>query len=358
MRANPLLAASLAAGLLCACGEQVHRPLTMTALYENPRIAGFARANQPAPFEFPRDHGEHRDFQTEWWYVVGVVEDAEQRTFGFQFTLFRQALTPTMPAAGAWRTGQIYMGHFAIADVDAREHVAFERFARGHDRLAGVVVEPFEAYIEDWSLRSVGASFAPLTLHATAQGFSVDLTLDATKPPIPHGDDGLSWKSPTNASYYYSMPRLNTTGTITTPEATFTVEGNSWMDREWSTGILDENYRGWNWLALNLDDGHDLVFFNLVPNTAEAKIMPVGMVIGPNGERRRLAEDQWRMESTRYWKTWPVAWHLEFNDQLISIEPAFDDQLMSTSVRYWEGVVFAYTDNKRIGHGYLELTGY
>lgn len=343
---------------LVACGTDERRPLSMNALYENPNSSGFAIADKVVPFEFPQDHGEHLDFQTEWWYLVGVVADEDQREFGFQFTLFRQALTPNASSIDAWRTGQIYMAHFAISDIVLRDHVAFERFSRGHEELAGVSIAPFRAFLEDWVLQSVNDIFSPLKLSAQDSGYALDLTLEATKAPVLHGDNGLSWKSTTNASYYYSLPRLQTSGTLITPERSFKVKGYAWLDREWSTGILNPNYLGWNWLTLHLNDGRDLVLFNLVPKSDEVEIMPVGMLVKKDGNHAKLDRDDWRMQPTRFWRSWPVAWELALGDELITIEPAFDDQLMTTSVRYWEGVVYAFNDQQRVGTGYLELTGY
>ena len=136
------------------------------------------------------------------------------------------------------------------------------------------------------------------------------------------------------------------------------VSGEAWLDREWSTGILDPNYRGWNWLTLHLDDGRDLVLFNLVPQTDLVDVMPVGMLIDETGTKKRLDEDEWEMTPIRHWQTWPVEWELQLGSSTFIVEPAFDDQLMSTSVRYWEGVVFVMDDDRRVGSGYLELTGY
>lgn len=330
----------------------------MNALYESPDTSGFAIADKVVPFEFPRDHGEHLDFQTEWWYLVGVVADENQREFGFQFTLFRQALTPEASTNNTWRTGQVYMAHFAISDIAARDHIAFERFSRGHKRLAAVSIEPFKAFLEDWVLQSVTETFSPLELRTQDSGYALELTLEATKAPVLHGDDGLSWKSATNASYYYSIPRLQTSGKLTTPEQSFEVRGNAWLDREWSTGILNPNYLGWNWLTVHLDDGRDLVLFNLVPKSEDIDVMPVGMLIDQDGSRTRLTPDEWRMNPVRFWRSWPISWELELGESSYSIEPAFDDQLMTTSVSYWEGVVYVLDDEKRVGTGYLELTGY
>ena len=172
---------------LGACGSDESRPLSMNALYESPDTSGFAVADKVVPFEFPRDHGEHLDFQTEWWYLVGVVADKNQREFGFQFTLFRQALTPEASTDNTWRTGQVYMAHFAISDIAARDHVAFERFSRGHKRLAAVSIEPFKAFLEDWVLQSITETFSPLELRTQDSGYALELTLEATKAPVLHG---------------------------------------------------------------------------------------------------------------------------------------------------------------------------
>ncbi len=344
--------------VVSGCDREFGRPLTLNVLYDNANSAGFQTANRTISFEFPRDHGEHQDFQTEWWYVVGVVRDANAREFGFQFTLFRQAVTPTSNNANPWRNGQVYMAHFAISDIEAREHVAFERFSRGHDRLAGVTIEPFKAFLENWTLHATRTDFSPLILRTQADGYMIDLMLEASKPPVLHGDNGWSKKSPTNASYYYSVPRLKTSGTLTMPDGTFEVVGNAWFDHEWSTGILDANYRGWNWLALHLEDGRELVLFNLIPQNDRIESQPVGMLVHRDGSRRRLHSTEWNLQPTRYWGDWPVGWHLNIEGRTLVIDAAFDKQLMSTSVRYWEGVVFAQEKGQRVGDGYLELTGY
>ena len=344
--------------LLSACDQSEKRPLSFNTLLENPEPDGFSVANQVVPIEFPRDHGEHRDFQTEWWYLVGIVRDEEERAFGFQFTLFRQGIKPDDNHSNTWRTGQIYMAHMAISDIREKRHTSFERMSRGHKKLAHVTSSPFSVMLEDWSLRSVGDSFTPLVLQARDGDFGLNLLLDVTTQPVLHGDKGLSWKSPKNASYYFSIPRIQATGTVKTSESEFTVQGLAWMDREWSTGIFDSNYQGWNWLTLHLHDGRDLVLFNLVPRNEKIRIMPVGMLIDKRGQTQSLHPDEWQFTPIRSWRDWPVDWRLDFEDREILIEAAFDDQLMTTTVKYWEGVVFANVNEDVIGEGYLELTGY
>lgn len=343
---------------LLACGDKTTRALSLAPLQENANIDGFQIADKVIKFEFPRDHGEHPDFQTEWWYVVGIVEDAEGREFGFQFTLFRQALSKDKPATNPWRSNQIYMAHFAIADIQREQHHAFERFSRGHQQLAGVVANPFKIFLEDWTLHSDSSAFSPLTLAVSEHGYAIDLSLSVTKPIVLHGEQGLSHKSPSNASYYYSIPRLQAAGTLTTPERSFKVKGQAWVDREWSTGLLNADYKGWNWLTLLLDDEQDLILFNLVPKSSEVELMPVGLLVAPDGTYRQLSDAEWKLTPRRHWREWPVEWDLEFGERSFVVNAAFDGQLMSTSIRYWEGVVRVTEGSQSVGKGYLELTGY
>jgi predicted secreted hydrolase len=80
---------------------------------------GFARAEGVRPMDFPKDHGPHEDFQTEWWYYTGNLEYNEGRHFGYQLTFFRRAMVPPTTREereSTWASDQVYMAHFAITD--------------------------------------------------------------------------------------------------------------------------------------------------------------------------------------------------------------------------------------------------
>ena len=227
--------------------------------------AGSDRAMRPREFlEFPRDHGPHFDYRTEWWYVTSVLATDSGREYGVQFTLFRSSMTNSQETDNPWRTSQMYMGHLALSDVGRRKHVEAQRIARGHPQLAGVNTEPFHAYIEDWSVRSQIQSFFPLELFGRTGEFEIALEIDSTKPIVLQGDEGLSRKSPEHFSYYYSIPRMKTRGKLTIGDEVQSVSGYSWLDREWSNGLLSDRYQGWYWFALSFDDGTDMVIFSLL----------------------------------------------------------------------------------------------
>src|SRR5690606_27705433 len=204
----------------------------------------FARADAPYTWEFPRDHGAHRAFQTEWWYYTGNVADASGRRFGYQFTVFRRAIaaehdTQTTPES-EFRTAQVYMAHFTLSDIEAQTFYHEQRLSRGGAGLAFALPDdqqPDTAYqvvLEDWTVRAADAADV-YALHAISdEGFAVDFTLTDAKGPALQGDEGLSAKSGEagNASYYYSMSRLLTEGTITIGSETFKVSGTTRMDHE------------------------------------------------------------------------------------------------------------------------------
>ena len=320
--------------------------------------SGFSEAKDPMQFEFPRDHGPHSTFRLEWWYVTSVLETSTGREFGVQFTLFRLATTPVPASDSPWRSGQLFTGHFAVSDIAAKKHYEAQRSSRGHPDLAAVVAQPFSAFIDGWSLHSVGREFAPLKFKANDRGISVDLTFDMGKPIFLHGVGGLSQKTPDNFSYYYSVPRMKAFGNVSIDDRAYEVSGTGWMDREWSSGFLSDPYVGWDWFALQLDDGRDLVLFQIRSESAFTPLERAGVVIAEDGEGSYLRSEEWELVPARTWKGYPVQWNLRVQEMSATITAAFDEQHMDTSLEYWEGVVYVDSSQRRLGKGYMELVGY
>ena len=328
--------------------------------------AGFARAFEPRAFHFPEDHGAHRDYATEWWYLTGNLQTESGRRFGYQFTLFRVGLRPGEPVKdSAWRTQQIYMGHIAISDVTGARHYSAERLARAAAGLAGARVTPFEVWLGPWSMRADTGLF-PLTVSAQNEDIGLSLQLQSgDKPLVLQGECGLSRKStnPGNASYYYSFTRLPTSGELRIGDALYTVQGDSWMDREWSSSALDSDQAGWDWFALQLDDGRDLMYYQLRDRLGGMHAFSRGSLVERDGKVRTLLPDQVKLTPLRYWQAedgvrYPVGWRLQVAELQLDLEvqALFDNQLMDHSVRYWEGAV--EVSGSHHGRGYLELSGY
>src|SRR5204863_2426117 len=225
--------------------------------------AGFTRALAPRALSFPSDHGPHPEFRTEWWYYTGNLRTAAGRHFGFQLTFFRIALAPgAVVRASAWATRQLYFAHFAVSDVAGARFHAFRRGSREALGLAGASASPFRVWIEDWSAEGDGSS---ARLRASGGDVALDLELSAAKPIVAQGDRGLSRKGPEpgNASFYYSLTRMPARGIVRLGREILEVSGEAWMDREWSTSALAPGVQGWDWFALQLDDGRELMFYLL-----------------------------------------------------------------------------------------------
>ena len=327
---------------------------------------GFARAMDPRDFRFPQDHGAHPDFATEWWYLTGNLSDDNGRRFGYQFTLFRIGLRPGEAVMDSnWRSKQVYMGHLAISDIAEGRHYSGERFARAATGLAGARTVPFEVWLGPWSLRA-GSDLFPLSLEAQHDDIELSLQLQpGDKPMLLQGERGLSRKSatPGNASYYYSFTRLPTHGELRIGETLFSVQGDSWLDREWSSSALDEDQVGWDWFALQLDDGRELMFYQLRTRQGGVHAFSRGVLVGQDGNVRDLLPGQVTLTPTRYWQSddgtrYPIDWRLQAPEFKLDLEvqALLDDQLMDHSVHYWEGAVDVSGSHR--GQGYLELSGY
>ncbi|QIZ76598.1 lipocalin-like domain-containing protein [Ferrimonas lipolytica] len=307
------------------------------------------------PISFPKDHGPHNDYGLEWWYLTANVTDQNGLHHGIQYTLFR-FLGPTADQ-GEWWDGQWYMGHLMWEHQG--QHLAWERFGRGVGQ-AGVVAMPFAAWVDDWRLQSVGDDYLPLALTATTAELTLDLVL-ADSPLVLHGDQGFSDKSGDGslASYYYSLPRLQVSGSISADGEPFQVNGTAWLDREWSSALLDDRFSGWDWLALNFDDGDNMMLFCLrgdghASNCEATWIDANGTVSTFGGDRFSLAPSNFvEVDGGDYPLEWRVVVpHKEID---VMVRSRSNDQLNRLSTTYWEGPTIISGSNS--GYGFIEMTG-
>jgi predicted secreted hydrolase len=334
----------------------------------------FERAQAPRIFDFPADHGAHPGFRSEWWYFTGNLAAADGRHFGFQLTFFRFALTPgAAERASAWATNQAWMAHLTVTDSAGRRFHTAERLARGALGLAGAEALPFRVWLGDWEATAAesGVDIYPLRLSAHDEDVAIDLTLTSAKPLVLQGENGWDRKEPEpgNASYYYSYTRLIARGELNIGGAAVDVSGSAWMDREWSSSALGPDLAGWDWCALQLSDGSELMLYRLRRKDGRASSFSKAAVIGPDGERRSYGAGEFSFEPRRWWTSprtkvkYPVAWSIAIpaEDLSLEIEPRLDDQELDLTVRYWEGAVSA-SGRARSGalraEGYLELAGY
>jgi len=302
-------------------------------------------------FDFPIDHGPHNDYRIEWWYLTANMEGPDGAPYGLQWTLFRSALAPE--DGDGWTAPQLWMGHAAVTTEDA--HYVSERLARGGIGQASVIADPFDAWIDDWSLTG---DWDTLQMTASGADFAYDVTLTAEGPLVFHGIDGYSVKSAAGqASYYYSQPFFEIAGTLSLPEGDIVVTGNAWLDREWSSQPLADNQTGWDWFSLSFDDGNKLMGFRLQQTdgnnfTSATWITPDG-VTTPYSDGALTATPLALNDNDV-----PVRWQVTLPDKGVDVTVAAinDNAWMATSVPYWEGPVTVTGSHG--GIGYLEMTGY
>ncbi len=332
----------------------------------------YARALESRVFRFPEDHAAHDEFRNEWWYFTGNLRDADGRHFGFELTFFRYAMSPEpVQRISAWGANQAWMAHLAITDTDGGEFMAAERFSREALGLAGSRAAPFGVWLEDWSATGDGSGIPPLHLSAGTNRAGIELTLNSAKPVVLQGDDGLDPKGPEpgNASFYYSLTRLEAVGTVHVADGEFDVSGFAWMDREWGTSALSPELAGWDWFALQLADNREVMYYRLRTEDGETSPFSGGSLVLADGTRIALNPQDVTLTPLEYWTSatsgarYPIAWQLDLpgQDMTLQVQPYLDAQELNLSVRYWEGAVSVtgtQRDSVLTGDGYLELTGY
>ncbi|MFN8481798.1 MAG: lipocalin-like domain-containing protein [Anaerolineae bacterium] len=359
-----VLLAGAAWALRPAPSDTVQARLAVAEALQAPSDAGYAKAIAPRQFTFPQDHGPHPEFRTEWWYYTGNLESQAGERFGYQLTFFRQALAPEAPdRASDWGTRQVYMAHFVVTKAPDG-FVSRERFSRGAAGLAGAQADPYRVWLETWEAAEVAPGVT--RLRAADGPIAIDLTLRDGKPVVLQGDAGLSQKSeePGNASYYYSLTRMPTDGTVTFNGQTYPVTGASWFDREFGTSALGPDVVGWDWFALQLDDGRDVMFYQLRRKDGTIEPVSGGTLVAPDGTSRRLSRDDVKIDTLATWKSprtgavYPAKWRLAIPSAGIAVDitPVVADQELDVSFAYWEGAVDVA--GSATGRGYIEMTGY
>ncbi|HXS20381.1 MAG TPA: lipocalin-like domain-containing protein [Steroidobacteraceae bacterium] len=364
--------------------------MTLTTAQSRAQRPVFAQALDPRPLQFPRDQGPHPDFRQEWWYLTGNLSSDDGERFGFELTIFRFALAPAPSQAAVavspddaegsrWRTRQIYLGHFAVSDVATRRFRFAERLSRGALGLAGAQAAPFRVWVGNWQIGQVtvpasasaeSVSTVTWRLQAAGNGYALSLTARPLMSPVPNGEQGLSRKSgePGNASYYYSIPRVAVAGTLIRDGKALRVRGLAWLDREWGSGTLGPQEKGWDWFGLQLGDGSCFMFYSLRDRGGAQDPYSAGTWVDPEGRARPLHRGDVRIQVLGYWtdaggSRYPSEWRLVAPTLGldVTVRPVLADQELVTSPRYWEGAVDVTgtsASHPVAGRGYVELVGY
>jgi predicted secreted hydrolase len=342
---------------------------TSAAVAEEPR---WRQVTGPPVLTFPRDHGAHFEYRTEWWYVTGLLTDERQRRYGFQITFFRRGLEPGEPEPGgsSMRARQIVAAHLAVADISEQRFHHAERLRRIAGGLAGASQTDLEVWLDDWRMARADDGVINMTAHDAERGIGLDLELLPQRELVRHGNRGYSRKGEAigNASAYLSWTRLAVEGELSLAEGRPAVKGTAWLDHEWGTSQLGDGVVGWDWFSLRLDDGRDLMLYRLREADGGAAEHSSGTVVDVDGDVSTVARNEAAIEVLERWTSpetgarYPVRWRLRVPAHGVDVEvraPLAASELdgsATTGVIYWEGPVEAAgTQN---GEGYVEMTGY
>ncbi len=350
-------------------------------------LAGPATAQAPAPVEvfepeyrlalpgyeyaFPRDHGAHPDYKLEWWYYTGHLNAEDGRDFGYELTFFRIGMDRRAVNPSAWAVDDLHVAHFALSRISEETFQYWERVNRSGPGIAHTGTETLDVQNESWTAR---LEDGVMHLRAYAEGVLLELELRTDKAPVIHGD-GVSQKADGvgQASHYYSMTRMGTEGLLSIDGDAVGVSGESWMDHEFGTNQLAADQVGWDWFSLQLDNGEELMLYQLRHTDGTIDPNSSGTVISAEGEAEHIERDQFTVRSLRDWASprseavYRLDWEVTLPEQntALRIVPLMDDQelytVRSTGIAYWEGAVRVegvWKGEAVTGRGYVELTGY
>ena len=365
--------------LLTGCKDQIkterEKGINLSKAMGEVKDENFDKAILKRKFIFPEDHGPHKGFRTEWWYFTGNLSSTDNKKFGYQLTIFRTSLSSEKNSGTSeWSSNQIYMAHFTVTDISNDKFYFDEKFSRDGNELAGAQSEPFKVWLEDWQIieseNRAAFDLPVINVKAKTDNAEINFILESTKPVVLQGDEGLSRKGsqPGNASYYYSYTNLRTEGKIYIEGKEMNVNGNSWMDREWSTSALSEDQKGWDWFALQLDDSTEIMYYQMRKKDGSPDNFSNGVIVNKSGDTDKLSKEDVELIVTDNWKSpsednYPSGWNLKIPSRNIdlNIKPAVSDQLLNVTIKYWEGSVNiegTKNNSKITGRGYAELTGY
>lgn len=335
----------------------------------------FKQVLQPVPFREPRDHGAHYEYPTEWWYFTGHLQDTSKETYGFELTFFRIGVTANARTPGSFLPQSLFVAHFALTDDRGQRFFHAEKLERdSFSELAGAATNQLHVWNGDWFARMDADK---ITIQAITDELFLGLELVPTKPLVLHGDSGFSKKgeAPGDASYYSSFTRMTGTGTLNLPGAdrrSVTVQG-AWMDHEVLSSTMGPDTAGWDWFALQLYSGEELMLYHLKDDAGTISQFSSGTYVRSDGSTLTLTRDDFQITVLDTWNSsrtgirYPALWSITIpllNKNFI-IKPTVANQELvttkTTGMTYWEGRALVREGNlesQAIGNAYVELVGY
>lgn len=348
----------------------------LTCIQSTALAAGrnFELARPGYKYSFPKDHGSHDNFKTEWWYYTGNLKGDDNNQYGYELTFFRSALNLDRPVQNSiWAMPDIYMAHFAVTDVNSKKFYTKSRLQRPGPDFAGSTKDKLKVWTLNWSATMDQGE--KQTLKAKSSECTLELEVSPQKPLVIQGENGISRKAAKgdHASHYYSYTRLKTDGWLTIKGKRVKVTGTSWMDHEFGSNQLDENQVGWDWFSIHLDNNKEIMLYLMRLEDGSYDQASSGSLIAENGKLTHLKLADYKIKLIGKWRSnktkieYPMGWEIEIPAQKVhlKVSPKLDNQEFArqdgNAVTYWEGacsVLGTYNNQQCKGDAYVEMTGY
>ncbi len=317
--------------------------------------------------KFPNDFYYKEGYRVQWWYFTGHLFDRDGREFGYELTFFVVGVQ-TRAYKSKFGVDNIYISHFALTDIAGRKYYSSEKSDSGAYGFAVAAADDLKVWVDDNKMEGTTER-----IHITAldKDRTLELELTPAKQVVLNGQKGFSRKSedsPGIASWYFSYTGLNTEGSLKIGEKTFSVHGKSWFDREISSGRMGKSEKGWDWFAIQLDDGREVMLYIMRKADGTADKFSSGTFVYRDGRYKHLSIDDFSIAVSRRYKSartgalYPAQWEIKIPGEglALKVTPLLEDQefvaTASTGNYYWEGA--CKVEGKATGRAYVEMTGY
>jgi predicted secreted hydrolase len=333
-----------------------------------PASAGVWRDVAPGDrVDLPRDLYFQKDYRIQWWYFTGHLYDHSGREFGFELTFFAAGVQKRAYQS-RFGVDTVYLSHASVTDVAGGRYYHWSDADAGAYGFSGAGSSRLRVWSDNASLEG---TMRRMHISAGTPDSRFDLVLVPEKPVVLQGGGGYSRKSeesPLIASLYFSFTDLETRGTLHIGDSVFDVHGKSWFDREISSRGLAPSEAGWDWFAIRLDDGREIMLYDLRKKDGTLDPFSGGAVVEKDGSARHLKREEFTVTELDHYRSdrtdirYPAKWEITVPSESLRllVTPLVRDQEFTGAGlfggAYWEGT--CSVQGSETGRAYVELTGY
>ena len=325
------------------------------------------------PVQLPRDHAAHPDFKTEWWYYTGHLQDKDGNRYGFELTFFRiRTVNMWEYHLPVWWFMYPHgmAAHLAISDIKNRRFFGADIIQKNSSDDVGARTDTYHVWLRDWYATAEEDGHHLVAMDGP---LGMDLMVTPEKPPVLHGQNGYHWKGVDGIpSNYISYTKMKVSGDLMLNGLRVPVTGSAWMDHEFTSFRHKKNTQGWDWLAIQLDNDHEVMLYQMHRRDGSVSTDSTGTLVAPDGSAQPITMPDYRITAISNWTsphtqaTYPSGWEVDLPaiPAKLTVTPVFPDQEMvmrNSDIVYWEGactVTGQWQGEPVDGRAYVELTGY